>query len=54
MTIIPFYISGKVSIGNEAVEMKRHYHVSGECSLLVESEAGKEGKLGAWVFKLGK
>lgn len=54
MAMIPFYISGKVTIGSKLVEMKRHYHISGECSLLVESEAGEEGKLGAWVFKLGK
>ncbi|KAJ5473954.1 hypothetical protein N7475_003520 [Penicillium sp. IBT 31633x] len=51
MAIIPFYISGKVTVGSKPVELKRHYHVSGECPLLVERE---EGKLGAWVFKLGK
>ncbi|KAJ5249314.1 hypothetical protein N7468_000765 [Penicillium chermesinum] len=40
-----------VTVGSNTVELKRHYHVSGECPLLVETG---EGKLGAWVFKLGK
>lgn len=53
MAIIPFYISGKVTLNKEPVQMKHYYHAYGECHLLVEDESGSDGKLGAWVYKLG-
>lgn len=53
MAIIPFYISGKVTLGKETVQLKRYYHVYGECRLVVESEPGSDGKLGVWAYKLG-
>ena len=53
MAIIPFYISGKVTLNKEPVQMNRYYHAYGECPLSVKDEPGSSGKLGAWVYKLG-
>lgn len=49
MAVIPFYISGRVRIGEQPVEMKMFYHIFGQARLLVDEGA----KLGAWVYKLG-
>lgn len=51
IVIILFYISGKVTVNSKPIELKRYYHISSKCPLLVKVG---EGKLGVWVFKLGK
>jgi hypothetical protein len=48
MVIIPFYIEGNVTLQGEEMTMGRHYHVYGECQLIVKNES----KLGAWAYKL--
>lgn len=53
MVIIPFYISGKVVLEQEPVQLNRYYHVYGDCRLRIESEQGKDGKLGVWAYMLG-
>jgi hypothetical protein len=49
MAIIPFYIKGKVTLGEEEVQMDRYYHAYGKCRLVVEDQS----KLGVWAYKLG-
>lgn len=54
MVIIPFFISGKVTLEGGEIQLNRYYHIYGNCRLIIESEPGFEGKLGVWAYKLGK
>ncbi|KAJ5855546.1 uncharacterized protein N7529_009490 [Penicillium soppii] len=49
MAVIPFYIKGKVTLGEEEIQLDRYYHVYGESRLVIEDNA----KLGIWGYKLG-
>lgn len=49
MVVMPFYVKGRVTIGNEAVQLDRFYHVYGEIRLTIEDNT----KLGIWGYKLG-
>lgn len=49
MAVIPFYVKGKVTLGEETVQLGRYYHVYGESRLVIEDSA----KLGIWGYKLG-
>lgn len=49
MVMIPFYIIGRVCVGDKMVEMNKYYHVFGNCVMTVD----RNSKLGVWVYKLG-
>jgi hypothetical protein len=57
MVIIPFFISGKVTLETQVVRLNHYYHIYGNCQLRIENEQndeGKndEGKLGVWAYML--
>lgn len=49
MVLIPFYVKGKVTLGEEIVQLDHYYHIYGEGRLVIEDNA----KLGIWGYKLG-
>lgn len=54
MVIIPFFISGNVTVDGKKIQLDQYYHIYGNCQLTIESEPDLEGKLGVWAYKLGK